>query len=387
MYPKIILFKSKTYSDGSHPVMIQVISNRKSFRKVLFKLAAKDFDLKNNRVKNAHYLSTAYNHLIIQTLQQMEAKIINAKLKSLPITKEYLFDDNVNNTTLIDAIRIYQTKLTSEKKYTAIEKYDAIANKLSDFGNIDIALINKDWIQKFYKHLLTFNGPNTAKKNIDFLKTVLRHQDFTDKSVLDFEMVSKKTTKNKLSKDEIERLKELPVSGLLALTRDCFLLSFYLRGMRIGDVLTLEYKHVKNGRILREARKTDKAINLFIGDQAQNILDKYKGKSEYYLLPIMKMMPPVDPDEKRFRKQIEAKTTLMNKYLKILAEMCEIDKVLTTHVARHTFAYLADQSGMTSKRIQDLLNHSDLKTTENYINDLNNSDMLDKTMDDFLKDY
>ncbi len=200
-------------------------------------------------------------------------------------------------------------------------------------------------------------------------------------------MPSKTTTKNKLSKDELTKLKDLPVTGLLGLVRDCFLLCFYLRGMRIGDVLTIQTNELIYGRIVREARKTEKAINSQLGEQAQEIIDRYKGQSEYYLLPIMKMKPPLDPDDKKFRKQIEAKTALVNKYLKILADMCEIDKVLTTHVARHTFAYLADQSGMTAKRIQDLLNHSDLKTTQNYIHDLNNSDMLDKTMDEFLKGF
>ena len=101
MYPKVILFKSKTYSDNTHPVMIQVIANRKAHRKVLFKIAAKDYDLKNNRVKSSHYLSTKYNELILQSIQNMELKIIEAKLKNLPITKEYLFDEDNKTFTLL----------------------------------------------------------------------------------------------------------------------------------------------------------------------------------------------------------------------------------------------------------------------------------------------
>jgi integrase len=363
--------------------MIQVIINRKAHRQVLFKIPAKDFDINKTRVKPSHYLSVKYNELIIKSIQSMELKIVEAKIKNIPITKEYLFYDDQKGVTIIDGIKLYQEKLNKEKKVVAIEKYSVIINKLSKFGNIEIGHINKDWIQGFYKHLLSFNSPNTAKKNIELLKTVLRYQNYNG-DALSFEMPNKPTTKNKLSKNELIRLKELPVTGLLGLTRDCFMLAFYLRGMRIGDVLTLQHKEIINNRAVREARKTEKAINSQLGEQAKEIIERYKSQSQYYILPILKMQPPTDPDEKRYRKHIEAKTALMNKYLKILSEMCDIDKVLTTHVARHTFAYLADQSGMTSKRIQDLLSHSDLKTTQNYIHDLNNSDMLDKSMEDFL---
>ena len=64
--------------------------------------------------------------------------------------------------------------------------------------------------------------------------------------------------------------------------------------------------------------------------------------------------------------------------------MAGIKKNVSTHIARHTFAYLADQSGIEPKRLQDMLEHSDINTTMHYATSLSQSDDLDKAMDKFV---
>ncbi len=66
-------------------------------------------------------------------------------------------------------------------------------------------------------------------------------------------------------------------------------------------------------------------------------------------MPLMKIHSPADPDNYRYRKQIESKTAIVNIQLKILAGMIDCEKNLSTIVDRHTFAYLANQSGITTK--------------------------------------
>lgn len=113
-----------------------------------------------------------------------------------------------------------------------------------------------------------------------------------------------------------------------------------------------------------------------------------------YVLPLMSMHPPVILKsmsidevailEQRYQKAIEKKTTTVNLGLKLIAEMCGIDKVLTSHVARHTFAYLTSISGVVQARdTQLMLEHSDIETTMGYINQLNNSDRIDDAADKF----
>ena len=57
----------------------------------------------------------------------------------------------------------------------------------------------------------------------------------------------------------------------------------------------------------------------------------------------------------------------MNEYLKEIAEMCNIKKPLSTHVARHTFATtVALVNGVPIESVSKLLGHTNIKTTQIY---------------------
>ena len=56
----------------------------------------------------------------------------------------------------------------------------------------------------------------------------------------------------------------------------------------------------------------------------------------------------------------------MNAYLKELADICGIDKILTTHTARHTFATYALANGVSIENVAKMLGHSDTKMTRHY---------------------
>ena len=64
---------------------------------------------------------------------------------------------------------------------------------------------------------------------------------------------------------------------------------------------------------------------------------------------------------------IKKKTSLLNKYLKKIQEMCGIETRLTTHVARHALSHHLDRHGFDLGAIQDVLKHGDRSTTEVYI--------------------
>lgn len=66
-------------------------------------------------------------------------------------------------------------------------------------------------------------------------------------------------------------------------------------------------------------------------------------------------------------QNVSAKNALINKYLKKIAEKAEIDKLLSMHISRHSFAHLAQESGAESSAIKNILGHSNLATTERYM--------------------
>jgi site-specific recombinase XerD len=57
----------------------------------------------------------------------------------------------------------------------------------------------------------------------------------------------------------------------------------------------------------------------------------------------------------------------MNAYLKEIADVCEINKELTFHIARHTFATTITLSnGVPLETVSKMLGHTNLKTTQHY---------------------
>ena len=56
----------------------------------------------------------------------------------------------------------------------------------------------------------------------------------------------------------------------------------------------------------------------------------------------------------------------MNAYLKEIADLARIEKHLTTHLARHTFATLSLSNHVPIETISKMLGHSDIKTTQIY---------------------
>src|SRR5690606_36180956 len=127
------------------------------------------------------------------------------------------------------------------------------------------------------------------------------------------------------------------------LARDAFALQFFLRGLRIGDVLTLTPNDIENGRVMIRESKTGEARNIPLRPEVVEIIDRWEGGE--YLLPILKYrydkaLSRSGNDLKK-KKSIESATFLVNKNLKKLTAILEIKKKVTTHIARHTFAKLA----------------------------------------------
>ncbi|WP_418677719.1 tyrosine-type recombinase/integrase, partial [Alistipes indistinctus] len=73
----------------------------------------------------------------------------------------------------------------------------------------------------------------------------------------------------------------------------------------------------------------------------------------------------------------------INRYLKLIGEHLHLPITLTTYVARHTFATVLRRSGVNIAIISDSLGHSDLPTTQIYLDSFENS-QIDAAMQNLL---
>lgn len=160
-----------------------------------------------------------------------------------------------------------------------------------------------------------------------------------------------------LSQEEIEVMfsKEFKTERLNQV-KDIFLFSCFT-GLAYSDVKKLSYKNVGLGIdgerwIFINRTKTDTRSNIPLLPIASAILDKYNENPQ--VVNQEKLLPVLSNQK-------------MNAYLKEIADVCEINKELTFHIARHTFATTVTLSnGVPIESVSKMLGHKNLKTTQHY---------------------
>ena len=193
-----------------------------------------------------------------------------------------------------------------------------------------------------------------------------------------------KSVKIALTKEELEKINNLNLeysNSELWHVRNYFMFSVYMAGIRIGDILDLKWKNIENERLVYEMQKTKSHCSLIIHERAQKILDLYKKKNSKltdYIFPIMMMYENEKYKSKKLtemqkRNRKTGRIAIINKQLKALAQEAGITKNLSSHIARHTFANIASQSDIGVYNISQLMKHSSIAMTQNYLNDLNES--------------
>lgn len=288
------------------------------------------------------------------------------------------------------------------------------------FHQINLTFLNKfkAYLHKIpnSKHPELGLHPNTISKQFDYFKSLynkgrieLKEQGLILKEnpFENFSCETIDTNKNKLTIDEIETLKniDLDEGSLLWHTRNCFMFAFYCAGMRAGDLIQLRGTDIiyNNGtwRLHYRMDKTSAFKDILLLPEAINLIRKYvdlENRNSNFIFPLLdneaeyakaktweeKIQLPYTT-KKYMLQQINAKNSLLNKYLKKIAQKAGISKKITMHIARHSFANIARQKKANVYDISKALGHSSLKITENYLSKFDTTSQ-DETMKLVLSD-
>ena len=301
--------------------------------------------------------------------------------------------------------------------------YDEFQEKMKKdllFNDITLSFLNK--FKTYLKKIPNSKNPeltlhaNTISKQFDNFKSLyhkglveLREEglSITINPFEDFECGTIETNKEKLTWDEIEAFKalELEKDSLLWHTRNCFLLAFYCAGMRAGDLIQLRGTNIIHGntgwRIQYRMDKTSNTKDILLMPEAMEILHNYidlEHRTDDYIFPLLNNSAPyasattwetkeqLPYDLKRLLlQQVNSKNSLLNKYLSKLADMAGIEKKVSMHIARHSFANIARQKKANVYDISKSLGHSSLKITESYLSKFD-TESQDATMRKVLAD-
>ena len=163
-------------------------------------------------------------------------------------------------------------------------------------------------------------------------------------------------SKDHLTKAELDTLIRKPMPNeRIERIRDVFVFCFYT-GLAFTDADHLRPEHITTDEsgimwIHKPREKTAVMSRIPLLPYAITLLNKY----EY------------DPNCRQRGKMLPIPSnTKMNAYLKEIAVICNIDKSLSTHCARHTFACLAVEYGMPIDVLAKILGHSNTNMTRHY---------------------
>jgi integrase/recombinase XerD len=231
------------------------------------------------------------------------------------------------------------------------------------------------------------NAKNTINQAFKFIKRIVSFSDSENRALKKLKLSRIKPLKTKLTLEELDAMARLEIdpSYIKYHARNIFLVQFYFRGMRIGDALRLEVSDISGDRLKYDASKTSVDYDMKIVPPCMEILKEYlKDKTSGYVFPLLKCNER-DVPAKKFRNELKNRVQAINRHLNETAISCGIEKHVTSHIARHSFASIADkQLGGNLKTLQGLFGHSSRAMTEEYIRELRKTDDLDDAADQVL---
>ncbi|AMR32527.1 integrase [Mucilaginibacter sp. PAMC 26640] len=171
-----------------------------------------------------------------------------------------------------------------------------------------------------------------------------------------YQLKFEKVERDYLTKEELARIEDKHFHIVrLQVVKDLFVFSCYT-GLAYIDVFNLTPANLieKSGKlwIMTNRQKTNEPVRVPLLPKALAIVEKYKGHPQS--LAEGKVLPTLSNQK-------------LNSYLKEIADMCDITKPLTFHIARHTFATTVTlTNGVPIETVSKLLGHSKLSTTQIY---------------------
>jgi len=250
------------------------------------------------------------------------------------------------------------------KRYKVLERHTiAFLNDRFKASDFDIKKIDYAFVidYEFYLRTVRQMGNNAVVKHMKMFRKILNiclnNSCIQVDPFANFKGTYKKVDKAILTQQEIELIagKEF-VSERLSQVRDTFLFCFYT-GLAYSDVQKLKISDISVGFdrehwIIIQRVKTDENCHIPLLPEARSIIDRYKN---HPFCLLRGNLLPVPSNQK------------MNEYLKEIAVLCGINKAMTSHVARHTFATTVTlQNGVPIETVSKMLGYTNILTTQFY---------------------
>ena len=368
--------------DSLSPIYLRVtLSGKRAAASLHRKIFAKDWNSSAGRAKG----NTAKAKILNRYLSKVENDLYISHQKLLDKGTKFTAQDLINtflgkdkrkeaqNKMLLEIFQEHNDRVnrlvgkdfaagTAERYRTAKKHVEEYIKKEYKKSDIPVNSVNHKFITGFEYYLKTERNcaHNSAIKYITNFKKIIRiaftNEWITRDPFQNWKGKLKVVDREFLTEAELQALisKEIR-NARLNLVKDIFTFSCFT-GLSYAEVKKLSEKEVVIGfdgnRWIKTKRtKTKTRCSIPILPVAESILEKYSSHpevNENHLLPILSNQK-------------------MNAYIKEIADLCGINKNLTFHLARHTFATTVTLSnGVPIESVSKMLGHKNLQTTQHY---------------------
>lgn len=393
----IVVRKDKLNTKGDAPIHFRIIKNRKaSYIASGIMIPPHQWDEKKNKVKSTYRNSARLNSYLSNKFTEIQDTVLHHETQSKSLTSKSL-KEKVFGKRPSDFFAFSDSIVEQYRKEGRIGTYDknrSVISKLKEYRpSLTFYDITPDFLMKYEQYLRIEHGnmTNTVHKDMKFIRKVFNDAIRADVIELDaspfrkYKLKEERTHRDYLTEDELTRIEECNINPgtRLALHRDMFIFASCTGGLRVSDVLQLRWANFDGSHFNIVIAKTGVQVSIKVPNKGLDIIGRYRkensGKDDF-IFPMLRqtlnMNDPVAVDA-----AITSATTQINSNLKTLAEMVKVEKRLSFHISRHSFAVMALKKGITIDKVSKLLAHSNIRETQIYAKVVNEE--LDKAMEAF----
>lgn len=392
----VLCYKSKTLSNGEHPLMIRVCKDgKKKYVSLGVSVKPQYWDFEKNRPKRNCPNKEQINTLIKEKEQKYSEQILDFSSKNKDYTLTTLLetvDLSVKAKTVNGLFIEYIEQLKKENRIGYALSVRQVYSSLVKFnGNLDIYFqeIDVNWLKNYEFWL---RGQKLAENTIGIRLRTLRvvyNLAVTEGLVKSDNYPFRKykvsrlhtiTAKRAITKEQVKQIMSYNTGSSCfykKLAVDMFAFSYLMGGINFTDMSLLTNDNIDNDRLIYVRQKTKKRIILPLSEQAKEIIDKYRDSTRKYLFPVL-------DNKNRTATQVKDRIydvlANINHHLNEIGKSLGIELKITTYVARHSYATVLKRAGVSTAIISESLGHSSEKVTQIYLDCFEN-----KQVDDAMK--
>lgn len=400
----VVCYRYKVLANGESPLMLRISKEgRRTMKSLGVSVDPKFWNFDANQPKPNCPNRQLIRQIVLKYETEYNGKILTKEINEEEFTPQTIVAEQKERIKAQTVEEVYKAIIAELKErgsvgnaYAYLNSYNVLKSFNRDKPlNFTFSRIDADYLEKFEEWMRARGNKDTSMSfqmrtlravfnRAIKLKAVAREKNpFTDYKISKF---NTRTPKRALSKAEMLKIIDADCSQgkeIEQFAHDIFVFSYLCGGISFVDIANLTPANIADGRLIYHRQKTHGAINVPLSERAKAIIAKYDSHCEQagYLFPILDERAHITPLQKKNR--VHKMCSRVNVALRDVAKRLKIKAIVTTYVARHSFATVLKKSGVNIGIISEALGHHSLKTTQIYLDSFENS-QIDAAMQNLL---